>query len=93
MAKRSQGESMGIPGQASETAKAAPKAAPKKSRGQGAAKPGPSQELASDAPSAKGAKNQYGGPWKGDHPSEAPHSMAVPTDSSRECLDGCKLKK
>jgi len=89
-----QGQSMPIPGQATEAASAAPKTSPKASKPRGKSEaPAASEEKASMAPSTKGQKNVYGGQWRGDHPSSDPKPMACPFDSSKSELDGHSLKK
>jgi hypothetical protein len=55
--------------------------------------PSASEEKASQAPEHKGAKNQYGGPWRADHPSSDPAPHATPFDSSTSELDGHAPKK
>jgi hypothetical protein len=88
-AVKTQGESMGIPGQATEAAKSAPKTAPKKARSQGKDMgAGASEEKARMAPEHKGQKNRYGGDMKGDQPSSAPQSHPATFDANKLHLDG-----
>lgn len=85
-----QGESVSL--DATEAVKSAPSAKGKSTAAKGKSCEKASQEKASDAPSTKGQKNMYGGPYRADHPSTDPASMATPFDSSKSELDGHSLK-
>jgi len=77
-----------------EAVKSAPSAKGKSTAAKGKSEaPSASQEKASMAPDHKGKKNQYGGPWRADHPSKDPAPHATPFDSSKSELDGHAPKK
>ena len=76
-----------------EAVKSAPSAKGKSTAAKGKSEGPASQEKASMAPEHKGTKNQYGGPWRGDHPSKDPAPKSPSFDSSKSELDGHALKK
>ena len=92
MSDRKQGESYAC--DPTEAVKSAPSAKGKSTKARGKSEtPSASQEKASMAPEHRGQKNQYGGPWRGDHPSKDPAPHAPSFDSSKMELDGHALKK
>lgn len=86
-----QGESYAL--DCTEAVKSAPSAKGKSTAAKGKSEAPASQEKASAAPEHKAKKNQYGGPWRGDHPSKDPAPMSTPFDSSKSELDGHAPKK
>jgi len=86
-----QGESISI--DHTEAVKSAPSTKGKSTAAKGKSCDKATEEKASAAPSTKGQKNMYGGPYRADHPSTDPASIATPFDSSKSELDGHSLKK
>lgn len=77
-----------------EAVKSAPSPKGKSTAAKGKSEaPSASEEKASAAPEHRAPTNQYGGPWRGDHPSKDPAPQATPFDSSKNELDGHSLKK
>lgn len=88
MAKQNQGESMPLPGMASDIVKEAPKAKGKTLGSKGNPMEKASQEIASMAPKHKGSKPAHSGV-----PATDPKPHAASFDASKMELDGHKLKK